>query len=221
MTRVIIRTPEQKVAHARRRRELANERREAGLCVNCGRARGEGSEHVQCERCLRRRSVVQSREYRERDRKGLCVECGKHPHVPGGKKCSGCAVKARKCRRSTEAKNRAAGVCVDCRRCRAVQSGRCQGCVGKRKGRNSGHVRKLRRKRERDGLCIECGGEWISDKYTRCDDCREIQAQKARDRANERITKGLCRQCGKRPPCDDSTSCKACRARRRGRDRSV
>ena len=220
MTRVIVRTPEQHAANVARRRELARERREAGLCC-CGAHLPDGAEHVQCDDCRENRRAKYNNGHRERRRLGVCVDgCGRSV----GGRFARC-VEHRKKQRAKDARRRESarsdGKCITCRKNPIWRGGRCRGCWDLRTRPAVSRINATRKRRAEAGQCIECGDDWFSDKFVRCDGCRRAASEKAKATADERIANGLCRQCGKRPPCEDSTSCKACRARRRGRDRSV
>ena len=72
------------------------------ICRECGNAFNGGPRAWYCPECRRRRKVYQSREYKERKRKGYvqplgtvikCIDCGKEFAKKGGmhKRCPECA----------------------------------------------------------------------------------------------------------------------------------
>ena len=102
-----------------KRRQKA--RREAGLCIRCGkRPPVEGG--TTCGPCREKRQAAERRQYHERRAEGLCARCG-GPVLDGLSRCAPCAVieeatmnPARKNARSRElyAERRSRGVCTSC-----------------------------------------------------------------------------------------------------------
>ena len=105
-------------ARTRRRKK---ERREAGLCIRCGkRPPAEGD--ITCAPCRDRRQNRERQQYAERRAAGLCTRCGTPVH-DGLSRCAPCAIveEASKCperknARSRElyAERRALSLCTAC-----------------------------------------------------------------------------------------------------------
>ena len=127
-----------------KRRQKA--RREAGLCIRCGkRPPVEGG--TTCGPCREKRQAAERRQYHERRAEGLCARCG-GPVLNGLSRCAPCAVieeatmnPARKNARSRElyAERRAAGRCTSCG-APSQGASRCEPCA-KRSYENSDHFR--------------------------------------------------------------------------------
>ena len=62
-----------------------------GLCVVCGRPRGE---FTLCEECYEKYRANRLLLKEQRYKKGLCVVCGKRPHRPNVLTCYICGLKA-------------------------------------------------------------------------------------------------------------------------------
>ena len=77
-------------------RIYTEQRKEKGLCVECGKTPA-AKDRVCCEECLAKKSAVLRRIYNERKREGLCTECGR---VPKGK-----TLRCEKCRLDQKLKN--------------------------------------------------------------------------------------------------------------------
>ena len=102
-----------------KRRQKA--RREAGLCIRCGkRAPVEGG--TTCRPCREKRQAAERRQYHERRAEGLCARCG-GPVLDGLSRCGPCAVieEASKCperknarSRKLYAERRSRGLCTSC-----------------------------------------------------------------------------------------------------------
>ena len=97
------------------------ERREAGLCIRCGKQPPvEGG--TTCAPCRDKRQAAERRQYEERRTEGLCTRCG-GPVLDGLSRCGPCAVieEASKCperknarSRKLYAERRARGLCTSC-----------------------------------------------------------------------------------------------------------
>ena len=102
-----------------RRRQKA--RREAGLCIRCGkRPPAEGG--TTCPPCRQKRQVAERRQYHRRRAERLCTRCG-GPVFDGLSRCGPCAIidersrsPARKNARSRKlySERRARGLCTSC-----------------------------------------------------------------------------------------------------------
>ena len=127
-----------------KRRQKA--RREAGLCIRCGRRRPvKGG--TTCWPCREKRQAAERRQYAERRAAGLCARCGGPVH-DGLSRCAPCAVieEAGKCpdrknarSRKLYADRRAAGRCTSCG-APSQGASRCWPCA-KRSYENSAHFR--------------------------------------------------------------------------------
>ena len=84
-------------------------RKDAGLCVGCGRANAT-PEFVRCPEC--REDHQESAQVCRSN--GICVECRKEDALPGRLKCAGCARKGSERDASRRASRIAAGLCVRC-----------------------------------------------------------------------------------------------------------
>ena len=201
---------------ARYRRQAA-ERREAGLCANCGKHPvapdrslcepcGEQRRDAECERYARaraegkpyggRNAETRRRLGRERSRKrlharldaGLCTRCGRQPQVGGGTTCEPC----REARRAVERERYPAR--------RAAE-------------------RELYAARRAAGLCVQCA-EPTLDGGARCGPCavrrdsgrsRERKNASARRLYSRRRAQGLCTDCGE--PSQGAARCEPCARR--------
>lgn len=200
------------------RQALHAKRLAAGLCVLCGLRPHEPTSKLCSVHTAKRRAWMQAK-YASNRQKRVCVKCPRRAQH-GSVMCADHGKRAKQQRQARLKKIRAEGRCAGCPE-QAVRSGWCAKCGGARSKsalrRDSNH----RQRRERAGQCIQCGEDWISDKFTRCPECRRINALKAKERAAELIRAGLCRRCGRGKPCDGSTACKKCRAVRRARSKDV
>ena len=121
-------------------------RREAGLCIRCGkRPPVEGG--TTCAPCREKRQAAEKRQYDRRRAAGCCTRCGGPVHG-GRSRCARCAAieDAGKCperknaaARKRYAARRARSACTDCG-APAFGACRCPACA-KRSYENSAHVR--------------------------------------------------------------------------------
>ena len=137
---------ESKRRQARRRgRVLQRERRDASLCIRCGRLPPveAGSS---CEPCLEERRAADRETYAARRAAGLCGRCGT-PTFEGAPVCGPCTVfearyleKKHDANRRRYAERRARWVCTHCGRRPSFGASRCEPCA-KRAWERSEHVR--------------------------------------------------------------------------------
>ena len=128
------RCPESRRRMARERnRRRRHERREAGLCVNCG-ARPPVQGSTVCETCREERRAAERELYAERRARGLCGRCGAEV-IDKASTCASCAARDIKRRprknaasRARYATRRALSLCVDCGEASAGAS-RCAPCA--------------------------------------------------------------------------------------------
>ncbi|MYA95028.1 MAG: hypothetical protein F4X91_01275 [Nitrospinae bacterium] len=128
------RNPESRRRMARERnRKRRRERKEAGLCTNCG-ARPPVQDGTVCEACREARRAEERKLYAERRAKGLCGRCG-GPTFAGAAQCGPCAAleegrapKKNAASRKRYADRRAKRLCVDCAR-PAGFAARCEPCA--------------------------------------------------------------------------------------------
>ena len=155
-----------RVADRRRRRRQSAERREAGLCPECGKA-PPAPESSLCASCGEERRATQRARYargkaagklyggrkvetrrrigRERSAKrlaarlaaGLCPKCGERPPVEGGATCEPCREARRSFERERYAARRAAGLCGNCGGATLDGGSRCGPCAVREYDRRS------------------------------------------------------------------------------------
>lgn len=176
-----------------RKRALRRERREKGLCVDCGRAAGGRS---LCQECLAKRgAAVEARRAVLREG-GLCRECGR-PAAPGHTRCTECLQKVNAGTRTLRDARRAQGACTACGRRPERRAGLCEDCYRLVLERN-------RRRRDRlreEGLCLLCGdpveprANGSVPPY--CRRHERVQYGRYRRLYWDRRSRGLCVDCGK------------------------
>ena len=189
----------------RSRRQHA-ERRAAGLCTKCGKAKAS-PERTLCEPCAETRRAqdrarhakakaegipyggrdpeAKRRADRERSRRrsearraaGICVRCGNAPPAEGRAMCEPCREDRRQAKRDRNRDRRAAGLCVTCATPTPGGKAYCKPCAA---------VREERRRRN-PGARLEAG----------------------RRRYAERRARGDCPKCGK--PANGAAECQGCR----------
>ena len=90
----------------------AEERREKGMCLSCGKRR-PAPDRTRCEPCALKRREADRERFRRRtaDRvaRGLCPRCGKAEPVPGLALCETCNGKRNHAGRARDAMLRAEG----------------------------------------------------------------------------------------------------------------
>jgi len=64
-----------------------------GLCVKCGKDKGESPSEVRCSACHARYLETKKIKKEERLKEVVCIQCGKEPLVGHSKYCSGCREK--------------------------------------------------------------------------------------------------------------------------------
>lgn len=172
----------------RRHRRQVDERREAGLCVRCGKtdaAKGAGM----CEGCAEKKRAADRRRYAKARASGALY---------GGK---GAEAKRRSSRERSKRRYHArlaAGLCTKCGR-RAHAKGRTV-CDPFRDARSAGE-RRIREERRSAGCCGKCGAP--SQGASRCKTCAASQGcdpekkkHLARRRYWKRRARHLCTDCG-------------------------
>lgn len=99
---LVLTTEERKKQIRDRGKARYQERKDAGLCVECG-DRPPATGKVRCNDCLRRNRNNARRSWQSRYRTmpkemwgylGLCTTCGKHPQEDGRKVCKECLAKS-------------------------------------------------------------------------------------------------------------------------------
>ena len=140
--------PESRRRQARRRcRKRQGERRQASVCIRCGKhppVDGGSS----CEPCLEARRVADRETYAARRAVGLCGRCGT-PTFEGAPLCGPCTVfearhqpKKNAANRARYAARRARWTCTHCGRRPSFGASRCEPCA-RRSYERSEHVRGL------------------------------------------------------------------------------
>lgn len=127
-------------------RKVRKQRRDSGLCTDCGSPTEDG--HAYCLECLASRRE-RSKEWKE---SGLCISCGRVKQDPSHVVCESC----RAHQRARHAELKAAGICTKC--CQAeVEDARamCRGC--REKIQSSRADARLLVIRAYGGACACCG----------------------------------------------------------------
>lgn len=81
---------ENNAAHSR---AVQQARKEAGLCIICGKSVLDGK--TRCKSCAHKNDLIHKRRIGERKDKGICTTCGKYPAAPGFLQCTACQKKGR------------------------------------------------------------------------------------------------------------------------------
>ena len=205
--------PERRRACDRERsRRRTAERVALGLCPRCGRQPPAPGRAV-CDPCAEKRRTAdrtraakrraagirrarnpESRqaEYRRaRDRaaerlaQGLCSKCGRYPHEPDRKLCTGCGERQRRRDRERYAKARDAG---------KLYGGK---PVASKRRYARRRTRERQRTRRAEGLCIRCGRGRPADGASSCGGCLEARRIANRQTYAARRAAGLCTKCGR------------------------
>lgn len=131
----------------RRSRQRRQIRRDASLCVRCGR-QSPVDGGASCEQCLATRRAADQATYRTRREAGLCVRCG-ITTFQGEALCGPCAVvdARRQPGRNAAARQRyderkARQLCTHCGKAPSFGASRCEPCASKAYARSE-HVRGL------------------------------------------------------------------------------
>ena len=195
-----------RVADRERRRRQTAERREAGLCPECGKA-PPAPESSLCAPCGEERRAAQRARYARGKAEGKLY---------GGRKVE----TRRRIGRERSAKRRAArlaaGLCTSCGERPSAEDGtRCEPCREARRA----FERERYAARRAAGLCGYCGGQTL-DGGSRCGPCavRETERRSpekknasARRLYARRRAKGLCTDCGQ--PSHGAARCEPCARR--------
>ncbi len=109
---------------------LSDERRAAGLCIQCGRPAEAGRSY--CPACLSARREDYQKKAQARRDAGLCYLCGERPPEPGKTRCRECAEKDSKAQHRVYEGRARKGVCVSCGKAPAAEGhALCAGCIEK------------------------------------------------------------------------------------------
>lgn len=147
-----VRKDEERERDNAEKREWARMRKEAHVCVDCGRADKETiGGKSRCLQCLKKRAYRQKqqwdsgheKELRDARREkwiaeGLCSSCGHEKEEPDKKMCITCRVRAKLRKQKHKIKKGwlprgANGKCFQCNRVMAIEGKRlCQGCYDKK-----------------------------------------------------------------------------------------
>ena len=202
------------------------ERREAGLCVKCGK-QPPAPDRTVCDPCAGKRNKAsrardtrlraegkprrdpararssERRRYRRqvdaRCEAGRCTRCGQAPAVPERSMCEGCAAKRRASDRARYEAGKEAGLAY----------GGADADVKRRAARAASKRRQ--QARHAAGLCIRCGKRPPVQGETTCGPCREARQAAERKQYTERRAAGLCTRCGG-PAFDGLSRCGPCAA---------
>ena len=165
------------------------ERRERGICVECGKVPAfQGGRR--CERHRERarehdRKSGRQRRRQRRDPKFVnCEICGIKVRKNGNTKyCRPCsAVKAGTYERIYAERRRGKGLCARCRRVPAREDRiYCEECSAKRLGIH----RRIYYERKREGLCTQCGKVPARENRIYCEECRRDRKLKEIRRRKE------------------------------------
>ena len=195
-----------RVADRKRRRRQLAERREAGLCPECGKA-PPAPESSLCAPCGEERRVAQRARYATGKAEGKLY---------GGRKVETRRRIGRERSAKRLAARLAAGLCTSCGKRPSADDGtRCEPCREARRAFECGRYAV----RRAAGLCGSCGGATL-DGGSRCGPCavREYERRSpekknasARRLYARRRAKGLCTDCGK--PSQGAARCEPCARR--------
>ncbi len=150
-----------------RRIRLWNERRIAGLCLQCGKHYSEETT-ARCKKCLEKSKVVK----RTRKTKGLCPTCGTKSPPLGRATCERCSVQNKNRYFTLKAK----GLCVQCCAPAASNSTLCIKCKKKQRGRMrlskykitpKKYKTKLKQQNNKCAICGEAETQLDSDGKTK------------------------------------------------------
>lgn len=199
-------------------------RRQAGLCVACGKA--EAAQGQWCPSCRSRAKSV----YHLIRSSPLCYTCRKPKEDVARPYCGACRLAANTRRREQRAATRvprppreprhprarsyvteygrlsdarrAKGLCVECGKVEAPSGQWCSACRVKATGTYE---------RLRDGeTCARCWKPKDEPGRPYCAACRAADAQRKRDQRAAAKASGVCYFCGKNPPREGSRRCEAC-----------
>ncbi len=194
-----------KIYERERDRRQAGERREAGLCVRCGKEPA-APERARCEPCIEKHREADRARYEAGKAVGLLY---------GGRDVERRRRAARERSRKRLEARRQAGVCLRCGRDRPVEGGTiCEPCCQARRERE----RQLYAERRNAGQCGKCG-EPVAD-GSRCESCIRRETGPAAKKANNarsrrlymrRRVKHLCVDCGR--PAQGACRCEPCAKR--------
>ena len=124
--------------------------------------------------------------------RGKCPRCGgKHPLIPGMKRCAVCSEKERQQVKDRTRRRIEAGLCVRCGKRPAPDGFRmCEQCRKDDKVFRVYDPVKAKRRRDKlkeRGICINCASAPAVGQHVRCEKCREKQ-RKRKGAANENQT---------------------------------
>lgn len=180
-------------------KKIYKERLDNGLCVECGSPNDRADVSTVCSACYQKRKVRRDQLNAERVANHLCLKCGK-PTDGIHKYCDACNAKNRVHMRETREFLIEQGICIDCRREKAVKGKvRCLLCADSRnehrKKYYATHKKEIlsktdnakRREKHKEykakGICTRCHVKKATPGYTTCADCRikDTKARKLRD----------------------------------------
>ena len=217
----------------------AEERREKGMCLTCGR-RPTAPDRTRCDPCACKRREADRERHRRRTEvriaEGLCPRCGKTEPEPGLKLCASCNGKRNHGGRARDARLRAEGTPRrDPAKAREYERER---------------SRRLYAERVAVGTCTKCGKAPARPDRTTCEPCAEKHRERDRERlvrakaeglpyggrdpkkkreagrkhgrrrTEARRAAGLCIRCGNAPPAEGRSMCEPCREDRRAAKRA-
>lgn len=133
--------------------KIYQKRKEAGLCVGCGKPM-DNENGVYCTRCKGKR-IARSRENRKYYKEhGICPTCGKNLLYGDEKRC------------------------LECRAYRAnyyekVEKHRTEEEKEKSRRKSAEAERKRKEQRKKNGICVKCGKRKADGGFVTCPVCRE------------------------------------------------
>lgn len=153
-------------------RRYREQRKAAGMCVDCGR-RPAAPGHTRCDGCMERRSLYARERLEVRRSMGYCAKCQKRKAIPGRSECAECSGKRLALRKARIAE----GLCVTCGKVPPIEGQReCQKCAA----RHSRQARNWQKVNEETGWCVSCGKRPAFKGRQKCIEC--IRKSNTRDR---------------------------------------
>jgi len=160
---------------------------------------------------LRKKQVRESgRKRRARilaENPSICAHCLKRPKAEGKRWCDTCLERANKINKSRIKERLENSACI---MCGAEANGEqlCQGCKELQKKYSRRWWNKVRKEREKAGLCSRCGNNPHEPGKKSCSECLEKIQKYVQSRAQQR----LCKQCNKNPLGYKERLCAYCKA---------
>lgn len=133
------------------------QKKEAGLCVECGALSRAGK--TRCGKCAEKAKIYAKRLKEQKKAAGVCIRCGKYPSLPDKTICNGCRIDGSKRATNRTKKRMASGCCIECDQA-AIKNNLCQ-YHSECRLEQIAQAKIRRDKRREAGLCEECGDEGL------------------------------------------------------------